>query len=376
MMARIYISTTIIGGNQMHKYKRLLIMSVIALLTLVLVGCFKGEQTLEEIDPPKEAEAVDSLDKVAEENKSEDTEVNEGEQVAETVARQLYLLDVNGMIVAQTVELPLLDSKAVATQVLEHLVKNGPVTPILPNGFQAVLPEGTEVLGLDLQEDGTLIVDVSKEFENYEAQDELKILESMTFTLTQFENVDKIKLRINGYPQNEMPVNGTPISEGYSRVNGINLIKTDTIDLLNSQAVTMYYPSEYNDNRYYIPITQHVELGQEGDMYRSMIEALINGPGYQHNVTHVFNDYTSLVNDPEFNNGNLTLVFNENILKDVEKAMISDEVMETLVRTFTEQDHVKSVEVKVEDVEQLINENGVPYEEPVTGKVFMNTDQL
>lgn len=358
----------------MHKYDRVLIMSIVILLALFLTGCFQGEQTLEEIDPPKEAEAVDSLDLDVIDNESNESEVDEAEEVAETVARQLYLMDVNGMIAAQTLELPL--SKAVATQVLEHLVKNGPVTPILPNGFQAVLPEGTEVLGIDLQEDGTLIVDLSKEFENYEAKDELKVLEAMTFTLTQFENVDQIELWINGYPQDEMPVNGTPISGGYSRVNGINLIKTDTVDLLNSRAVTMYYPSEYNDNRYYIPVTQHVEVGQEDDMYRSIIEALIDGPGYNYNVTHVFNTQTSLVDEPEFKDGNLTLVFNENILQDIDKAMISDEVMETLVRTFIEQGSVNSVEVKVENIDQLINENGVPYDEPVTGKVFTNTDQL
>src|SRR5690625_3051703 len=100
------------------------------------------------------------------------------------------------MVAAQTLELPISDNKEVATQVLTYLIKGGPVTPILPNGFQAVLPEGTEILGLSLQEDGTLIVDVSEEFEDYEAEDELKILQAMTYTLTQFDSVDRIKLWI------------------------------------------------------------------------------------------------------------------------------------------------------------------------------------
>lgn len=383
-MARIYISTTIVGGDNMHKYSRVLLIGFVTILFSFLVGCFQGEQTLEEVDPPREAEAVDSFEDASkgneegntESNAESNAEVNEVDNSTQTVARQLYLMDINGMIAAQTLELPLLESKEVATQVLEYLVKNGPVTPILPNGFQAILPEGTEILGLNLREDGTLIVDVSKEFENYESNDELKILEAMTFTLTQFDNVDQIELWINGYPQEEMPVNGTPISGGYSRVNGINLIKTDTIDLMNSQAVTMYYPSEYNDNRYYIPVTQHINTTKADDMYRSIVQALIKGPGYNYNVTDVFNDRTLLVEEPKLEKGVLKLTFNEDILKDIDKAVISDEVMETLVRTLTEQLSVESIDVKVINIDLLSNENGEPYVEPVSNKVYNNAERL
>src|SRR5699024_11288288 len=62
------------------------------------------------------------------------------------------------------------------------------------------------------------------------------LLYFMTYTLTQFENVDKIQLRINGHTQEEMPVNGTPIKEGYTRANGINLKESDTLDLVDSRS--------------------------------------------------------------------------------------------------------------------------------------------
>ena len=359
----------------------IVLFSLVVILSLILSGCFQGEQSLEEMDVPKEATAVDSLedDSINEEENAEDeviTEENEdAEPTSETVARQLYLVDVNGMVAAQTLELPKLDSNEVATQVLTYLVKEGPVTSLLPNGFQAILPEGTEVLGLNLQEDGTVIVDVSNEFKEYEAKDELKILQSMTYTLTQFENIDKIELRINGFPQKEMPVNGTPMMDGYSRTNGINLVETDTIDLLDSQAVTIYYPSEYNDNRYYVPVTQRIKVTDQ-EVFGSIVQALIDGPGYNVNTTHVFNTNTSLINNPTLENGVLELVFSQEVLEDIDKAMISDEVMETLVRTLTEQNKVDSVEVKVENIDQLTNENGELYSEPVTKETFMKIEKL
>lgn len=363
----------------MHK-KGLLLTGAMVFMFIMLTGCFQGEQTLDELDaPPENAEAVDNADSIIEDDESELSEdmdeENNQDIVQETVARQLYLVDANGMLVAQTLELPAPESKEVATQVLEYLVKEGPVTPILPNGFQAVLPEGTEILGLNLQEDGTLIVDVSEDFKNYEAKEELTLLEAMTYTLTQFENINKIKLWINGDPQEEMPVNGTPIGGGYSRTNGINIIKSDTIDLINSQAVTMYYPAEFNKNRYFIPVTRHVERVND-ELFSSMVEALIDGPGYDINALHVFNTETSLLNPPKLKDGVLELTFSKDILQDIDKSIISDEVMETLVRTFTEQIAVESIEVKVENVNNLLNENGEPYNEPVTTNTFIPVSKM
>lgn len=363
--------------------RRMLYIAGIMGLSIVLAGCFQGEQSLQELDPPQDdAEAVDSLDdktiEDAADTNNEDAKADESDEdtdVNETVSRQLFLIDAGGMVASQTLELPKLESKEVAAQALEYLVKGGPVTNILPNGFQAVLPEGTEILSLNLQEDGTLIVDVSKEFENYEAQNELKILQAMTYTLTQFENVEEIQLMINGYPLAEMPVNGTPIAEGYSRANGINMIETDTLDLINSKPVTLYYPAEYNNNQYFLPVTQYVMM-DDADPYASIVQALLEGPGYTTNLTRVFNADASLITEPSLKNGVLELVFNQNVLKDSGSTTIADDVMETLVRTLTDYQDVEALQVKVESVEKLYNERGEAYDKPVTKKVFVPTEKL
>ncbi|WP_042223303.1 GerMN domain-containing protein [Oceanobacillus manasiensis] len=355
----------------MHKRGILITGSIT--MAILLSGCFQGEQSLEDMDPPQNAEPVDSLEN-GEKNEDESVE-GEGTAVNETVPRELYLVDANGMVAAQTIELPNPESKEVASQVLEYLVKGGPVTSMLPNGFQAVLPEGTQILGVNLQEDGTIVVDFSKEFEDYEAKEELQILESITHTLTQFENVNTVQLQINGHEVKEMPVNGTPIGEGYSRANGINVTDTDTVDLINSKAVTMYYPTEHNKNRYYVPVTQYVETKDE-DMYASIVQSLLEGPGFNTNVQHVFNPSALLTGETKLSDGVLNLTFNEDILVKDGNGVISDEVMETIVRTLTEQDGIEAVDVKVENIEQLVNENGETYEEPVTKQQFIPSEKL
>src|SRR5699024_9207075 len=104
---------------------------------------------------PEDAEAVDRLDEEEDDGDSDEKGENRDEEekedeVKETVARQLYLLDANGMVAAQTLELPQPESKEVATQAVEYLDKEGPDTLLLPTGIEAVLPEGKLLLDIDV----------------------------------------------------------------------------------------------------------------------------------------------------------------------------------------------------------------------------------
>ena len=351
-------------------------------LLFVLVGCFQGEQNVKEIDVPEDVEVIEDdssdVDEGAEDEGAKDGEVideEDGEDLesAETVDREIYVFDQDGMVVPQTFALP--KSDAAAMQVLEYMVKDGPVTELLPNGFQAVLPSETDILGVNLKEDGTLIVDVSEEFKEYQADDELRILQAMTHTLTEFKDVDKIKLWMNGYELTEMPVNGTPISEGYSKANGINIMTNEQPDLLHSTALTTFLPKQYEETLYYVPVTQYYH-GNEDNIFAEMVEDLVMPTGSKSQFMQVFNDGTKLLNEPSLDDGVLQLEFSEDILHEKENGVIADEVMETLVRTLTEQEDVEAIEVTVEEQETLINETGHMYEEPVTKEDFIQSEKM
>ena len=72
----------------------------------------------------------------------------------------------------------------------------------------------------------------------------------------------------------------------------------------------------------------------------------------------------------------LQLVFNEDILKDSENAIIADEVMESLVRTLTAEEEVEAVDVKVENKAELMNEAGTTYDKPVTTNDFNQLEKM
>ncbi|MFC4388316.1 GerMN domain-containing protein [Gracilibacillus marinus] len=363
------------------------VLGVVLVSTFLLTGCnaFKGEQTLEPLDPPPEdAVITDELTEIQEElENTEGDESAEEEEISEeevpsstTVSRVLYLLDENGLVVPHEVDLPQPSSKEVAKQVLEYLVKDGPVSNMLPTGFEAVLPAGTEVLQLNLEADGTLIIDLSEEFGTYQAGEEQKILEAMTYTLTQFENVERIKLWINGESLEEMPVNGTPIKQGYSRANGINVQNAEAVDLMESKATTLYFPMQGEDeNIYFVPITQHVEYDATNE-YASIIDVLLDGPSFDLPLENYINTGSKLAEAPIVNDGVLSLQFTETILENSEKSLLADEVMQSLVLTLTENEKIEAIEVSIENHEQVVNEAGQPYTAPVTKEMVTPTDSI
>jgi len=364
----------------------LMIQFVVVIMTILFLnGCLKGEQDLKqsvsnELTPTNES--VENIEDEDTNNASneEGTANNNDDQnsneviMKEMIERTLYLVDADGMVVPQTLSIPKDESKEVAKQVLTYLIKDGPVTDYLPSGFQAVIPANTEINGVNIKDDGTLIIDLSEDFTNYKAEDELKIIEAMTYSLTQFESVNKIKLRIDGEDLTEMPVNGTPISTGYSKENGINVTIDEQPNLLYSKPVTIFYPKSKFNQQYFVPMTQYVTR-RDDDVYGLIVQALLDGPSTYFQTQQVFNDDTMLVRKPMYQKGVLELEFNENILSDVEKSVISEDVMETLARTFTGQEHINAINVKVENRSIIHNEKGQTYDEPVTMNEFSKTSE-
>ena len=350
------------------------VTAVVAILasSLFLAGCGlfgAGEKT--EIDPPKDVSLVDDESAIEETNTEEQapSKAAEDEESAtkDTVKTELYLIDKNGYVVPQTMDLP--KSEAVAKQALDYLVANGPVQEQLPNGFRAVIPADTSI-SVNIK-DGVAIADFSPEFKNYQKEDELKILQAITWTLTQFDAVDKIQMRINGEEISEMPVNGTPIDENISRASGINIDTSGVVDISNSKALTVYYIGGDSENSYYVPVTRRVSQKMEDDVAAAVAE-LTKGPSGS-NLQSGFMSDVALLDEPKVDDGKVTLNFNENILGSFKEKKVSQDVLDELVLSLTEQKGIESIEVQVNGSGDLLNEEGKPLSEPVSRPENVNT---
>jgi germination protein M len=334
--------------------------------SVLLAGCgmFGKEKASEQIDPPKNVTYTDKEKKA--------NETAQKEKQAEANKRELYLVDKNGYVVPQSVALPVPKDNAVIKQVLEYLVKDGPVTNLLPNGFQAVLPANTQVKSVNLQKDGTAVADFSADFTKYKKEEERRIVEAVTWTLTQFKDVKRVKFRVDGQDLAMMPVNKTPIGQGLSRANGINFDDEQVVDVMNTKPVTLYFVAQNNKQTYYVPVTRRVANNQENELM-AVVTELIKGPSHNSHLSSDFNADVKLLTPPKYENGKVTLNFNENIYGSVGKNVISNYVLQSLVLSLTEQKGVESVAVEVNGKADLVTEKGQKLTKPVTRPQNVNT---
>ncbi|WP_242219883.1 GerMN domain-containing protein [Bacillus cereus group sp. BfR-BA-01380] len=330
------------------------------LSTVLLAGCglFSKEKATEQIDPPKKITYTDG-------------EKKETAKQGETKNLDLYLVDKNGYVVPQTVQLPAPKDNAVIKQSLQYLVKDGPVTNLLPNGFQAVLPADTEMT-VDVKKDGTAVVDFSKELKNYKKEEERRIVEAVTWTLTQFKEVKNVKFSVNGQDLAKMPVAGTPIGNGLSRANGINFDDEQVADLANTKPITLYFLAQSNKQNYYVPVTRRVAEGKENAV-ATIVKELVKGPSQKSALTYDFNPDVKLINEPKLEKGTVTLNFNENIYANKDKSMISNYVLQSLVLSLTEKQGVENVSIQVNGKANLVTEKGDKLIKPVDRPKNVNT---
>ncbi|EIT85393.1 Lipoprotein LpqB, GerMN domain-containing protein [Fictibacillus macauensis ZFHKF-1] len=337
--------------------------------SLLLSGCglgFGKEEASKQIDPPpalshkKETQPKSKATAASEKNK---------------VKRQLYLFDSNGLVVPQMLPLP--KSGMAAKQVLQYLVKDGPVTQMLPNGFQAVLPTDTRVLDVTVEKDGTAVANFSKEFKEYRAQDERKLLQAITFTLTQFEAIKTVKIQIEGHDQKDMPLQHTPIGEGVSRSDGINIENGAVTNMAHSNTATLYFVAQNSSNTtYYVPVTRRIAVNENQDAVAAAVQELIEGPTSEsHLLSDVRND-VKLMNKPVVKDGVVTLNFNKAILGNKAANMIDDEVLKPLVLSLTEIEGVKKVAIQVDGKASLKNQAGKSLTAPVSRTEIVETGEF
>jgi germination protein M len=355
---------TVLGGINMSKNKTTAtLVSAVVVSTVLLSGCgLFGNEAVKKIDPPKQTVVTDK--KVSKETAAKK------ENPQNTVKTELYLIDKNGYVVPRTIDLP--KTASVAKQALEYLVANGPVTDMLPNGFRAVLPEDTQ-LSVNIDKDsGLATVNFSKEFKNYQPADEEKILQSVTWTLTQFDSIKHVKLKMNGHELTEMPVNGTPINDSLSRKMGINIDTTNVNDITNTKPVTVYFLGGEEGAYYYVPVTRRVSNNVKDNVV-AVVNELVKGPSDNSNLVSDIMSDVKLLHDPKVEGGQVTLDFNKNIFGSYKEKVISQHVLDELVLSLTEQKDIQKVAVTVDGKASLVNEKGKKLTAPVTRPEKVNT---
>ncbi|MFT8871701.1 MAG: GerMN domain-containing protein [Sporolactobacillus sp.] len=275
------------------------------------------------------------------------------------VERQLFLANALGLLVPRTVALP--ESRSPVKQVLSYLVADGPVSDVLPNGFQATLPAGTEIESAAIDADGALTVNCSKDLLTASAPD--VAIQSIVWTATQFRAVKSVTLRAGGKTLSEWPKTGEMIGTGLTRGMGINQSFADVADAAVSEPLTVYYLYVDKGKSYEVPVTVRVQ-GQKSDIMTA-VNTLIHEPAGSDFISPI-SAGAALIDRPTVKDGVVYLHFNKAFYEDASAGTVSDEALRALVLTLTGQHGIDKIAVKVGRSATLTLESGKTISGPVS----------
>lgn len=336
--------------------------AVIAGVAVMLVsGCsaLKSQES-QEIDPPRSTAGI-----------GEDGAAPVSAQAQQSgIQVTMYMKDKFGYVAPVTVHIP--KTEAVARTTLEYMVEDGPGKQLVPDGFEGLLPKGTAIRGLDINKEKKLAtVDFSKEFAQYAAADERKVLEAVTWALTGFPGVDEVRVWVEGRELKEMPVARLPIDGTLNRSLGINLERAEDADYGQTTPVTLYFLSQTeNGPSYYVPVTRMIK--RTDDRATATVEQLIAGPMR----SNLYSVMASTVDVPKVaaTDGVITVNFTDTLLGPDQKAPA--EALQSIVLSLTETAGDAKVQIKVNNVSKVDSTDNTSYSQPVSRPSGVNSLKL
>ncbi|MGG3283004.1 GerMN domain-containing protein [Paenibacillus solani] len=328
---------------------------------IVLSGCgmLSGKQS-EGIDPPPAQVEKQMLNTAG-------STAAQGDIGTQTT---VYLADARGMLAPVTLGIPKVEGANAAQESLEVLVSGGRYAGYVPQGFQALLPAGTQIHQVKVDPENKLaVVEFNKSFTNYKAADERKILEALTWTLTGHEGIEQMQVWVDGVKLTEMPVNHTPLDRPLSRAMGINLQKADDAIYSSSSPVTVYFSSLTPDGiQYYVPVTRLVPTEQ--DSVQAALNELIRGPHYGDGLVEVIPDDTTVASIEKGEDGAVTVSLQDSMFEQGEQ--VPTELLQAVVLTVAENSGDAKVRIRMNDLAEVVGTDSRNYSEPVSRPEFIN----
>lgn len=261
----------------------------------------------------------------------------------------VYLLDSNDYVARVLISASNDSIISKATSLIDALTIGGKKENVIPNGFRSIIPSGTKVNDIEL-EDGVLVINFSKDILDIDKKYEDKMIESLTYTLTSINGIDSIKLLVDGKELKKLPNSNKLLPTFLDKSYGINKIYEIT-NVGNIDSYTVYFVNSVNDNKYYIPVTKYVNDYKQ-DKIRIIIDELASSFTYQSNLSSFLNENTKLLNY-EVIDKQIKLNFNDMIFSDITNNDILEEVVYTICLSINDSVDIDSVVFLANDREIL-----------------------
>ncbi|WP_314587043.1 GerMN domain-containing protein [Paenibacillus terrigena] len=353
-----------------HKWLRNLALGGLIAVPLTLSGCgLFSKEANEKIDAPPADVEMHMMNETDTLNVVKPTTTKPQIKNGLTV----FLKDSSGMLAPITLDVQVKKGEDAVKRALEMMVEDNKDKKLLPVGFQAVLPKGTVVKNITRDTENKIAtVEFSQQFADYNVTDERKIVEAVTWAVTNDPSIQKVQLKLEGQTLNEMPVDGLPMDEPMTREMGINLEITDNgnVTYMNSMPVTVYFSAVSPDNvQYYVPVTRLIE--PSADIAAASLEQLIVGPLNSDALEPVMTPETKVKQIERTKDGTtITVDLTDSMFEANQKTPA--EMLQAVILTLTENTAAKKVQIKINGETNVVGDDNQNYGKPATRPTVVN----
>ncbi len=255
----------------------------------------------------------------------------------------IYLINNDNYLVRTSIVSNINEDLEKVKYLISALTINSEIKDNLPKNFKPIIPQNTKILSLSL-ENNLLKIDFSKEFLNIPKDQEEKLIESITYTLTENKNIKEIMIFIEGAKLEYLPQNNIKLPSTLTRDFGINKVY-DITSIKDISKTTIYYIGKSEDLVYYIPVTK-IDNNQNNKI-EIIIEELKSSPTYETNLLSYLASSVKLLNYETLENS-INLTFNNEIFSDFNDKNILEEVKYSISLSIKDSIHVEEVNFLVD----------------------------
>ena len=235
----------------------------------------------------------------------------------------IYLIDKNNYVAKTNIQVSSLKKDLLIDELIETMKIDGKYQDKIPNGFCALLPSDTKLLGKEINND-VVTLNFNSNVLDVKSENEEKVIESLIYSITSIDGIDKIIIKIDGENLKKLPKTGIILDTELTRDYGIN--KTYDIDSIKGiNKVTIYYTNKNNNSDvYYVPVTKYVNNDEE--KIKIIIDELASKFSFESNLMSYLNYNTKLL-DYNLNENEIDLNFNEYLFDSSENKKVLEEVI-------------------------------------------------
>lgn len=193
------------------------------------------------------------------------------EVVTNKINRRIYLISNDDLTIPLTVEKEKKETLQEEIYDVFNLLKmSSKAASTYIKGF---INDKTKLNSFTL-ENQILTLDFSKEFLDYGSINESRILEALTLSFVQFDEIEGVTLLVDGDKINHLPHQNVKIDEVLTLKKGINNIIQSPLEMINKEKTIVFYEKEYDSNTFLVPLSLYAEKGETSNI------TFVNGLNY------------------------------------------------------------------------------------------------